>query len=222
MINIEKVTKIFRLKQGDVIALNDIDLQIDDNKFVLIKGHSGCGKSTLLFTLGGMLKPSSGKVQVLGMDPFKFSDRDRTKFLSSQLGFVFQSYYLIPYLNVLQNIMLPQKAGNFVLNKRQAVEIAKQLNLEHRLLHKPSELSIGEKQRVALARALVIKPKIILADEPTGNLDPENAKEVLNHLIEFKTKGGTVIMVSHGDMADELADSILLMNKGKISGITKK
>ena len=222
MINIEKVTKIFRLKQGDVIALNDIDLQIDDNKFVLIKGHSGCGKSTLLFTLGGMLKPSSGKVQVLGMDPFKFSDRDRTKFLSSQLGFVFQSYYLIPYLNVLQNIMLPQKAGNFVVNKRQAVEIAKQLNLEHRLLHKPSELSIGEKQRVALARALVIKPKIILADEPTGNLDPENAKEVLNHLIEFKTKGGTVIMVSHGDMADELADSILLMNKGKISGITKK
>ena len=222
MINIEKVTKIFRLKQGDVIALNDIDLQIDDNKFVLIKGHSGCGKSTLLFTLGGMLKPSSGKVQVLGMDPFKFSDRDRTKFLSSQLGFVFQSYYLIPYLNVLQNIMLPQKAGNFVVNKRQAVEIAKQLNLEHRLLHKPSELSIGEKQRVALARALVIKPKIILADEPTGNLDPENAKEVLNHLIEFKTKGGTVIMVSHGDIADELADSILLMNKGKISGITKK
>jgi putative ABC transport system ATP-binding protein len=222
MINLKEITKIFKSKKGDVIALNRIDLQIPENKFVLIKGHSGCGKSTLLFAMGGMLKPSSGEIEVLGKNPFKLSEKERTNFLSGQLGFVFQSYYLIPYLNVLENIMLSRKAGNKSVEKEQAIEIAKELNLEHRLSHKPSELSIGEKQRVALARALIINPKLILADEPTGNLDPENTNEVLKHLTDFKENGGSVIMVSHSNEADHLADITISMEKGKITKINTK
>ena len=217
MIKLKEITKIFRSKKGDVIALNEINLHIKENKFVLIKGHSGCGKSTLLFTLGGMLKPSSGEIEVLGKNPFRLSEKERTSFLSSQLGFVFQSYYLVPYLNVLENIMLSRRAGNKAVEKEQAVKIAKELNIEDRLSHKPSELSIGEKQRVALARALIIKPKLILADEPTGNLDPENTTEVLKHLTDFQNNGGSVIMVSHGNEADHLADITITMEKGKIT-----
>ncbi len=222
MINLKEITKIFKSKKGNVIALNGIDLQIPENKFVLIKGHSGCGKSTLLFVMGGMLKPSSGEIEVMGMNPFKISEKQRTNFLSSQLGFVFQSYYLIPYLNVLENIMLSRKAGNKTVEKEQAIEIAKELNMGHRLSHKPSELSIGEKQRVALARALIINPKLILADEPTGNLDPENTNEVLKHLSNFQKKGGSVIMVSHSNEADHLADITITMEKGKITKTNTK
>lgn len=219
MIKLKEVTKIFHSKKGDVLALNEIDLEIQTNTFILIKGHSGCGKSTLLFTLGGLLKPSSGQVEVMGKNPFALSEKERAKFLASQLGFVFQSYYLVPYLTVLENIMLPQKAGNNSVKKEDAEGIATQLNISHRLSHKPYELSIGEKQRVALARAFVIQPKLILADEPTGNLDPDNTQEVLQHLAEFKRRGGSVLMVSHGNEADYLADTIVYMKKGKITEI---
>lgn len=222
MINIQEITKIYRSKKGDVIALNEVDLQIPENKFVLIKGPSGCGKSTLLFTIGGMLKPSSGKIEVMGKVPFRLTEKERTNFLSTQLGFVFQSYHLVPYLNVLENILLSKKAGNKNVTIERAKELAKELHIEDRLRHYPSELSIGEKQRVALARALIIQPKLILADEPTGNLDPENSQEVLNHLEEFHKKGGSVVMVSHGNEADDLADITIFMKKGKISNIETK
>lgn len=219
MINIQEITKIYSSKKGDVVALNEVDLQIPNNKFVLIKGPSGCGKSTLLFTIGGMLKPSSGKIEVFGKAPYQLTEKERTVFLSSQLGFVFQSYHLVPYLNALENILLAKKAGNKTLGAEQAKKLAKKLNIEDRLKHYPSELSIGEKQRVALARALIINPKLILADEPTGNLDPENTREVLNHFEKFHKEGGSVIMVSHGNEADDLADITISMNKGKITNI---
>lgn len=222
MINIQEITKIYSSDKGDVIALNEVDLQIPENKFVLIKGPSGCGKSTLLFTIGGMLKPSSGKIEVLGKAPYQLSEKERTLFLSSQLGFVFQSYHLVPYLTALENILLSKKAGNKLVNKGQAKQLAKELNIEDRLKHYPSELSIGEKQRVALARAFIINPQLILADEPTGNLDPGNTQEVLNHLEKFRNEGGSVIMVSHGNEADNLADITITMKKGKITNIKTK
>jgi ABC-type lipoprotein export system ATPase subunit len=222
MINIQEITKIFRSNKGDVIALNEVNLEIPENKFVLIKGPSGCGKSTLLFTIGGMLKPSSGKLEVLGKSPYQLSEKERTYFLSTQLGFVFQSYYLVPYLNVLENILLSKKAGNKDVSPEQATKLAEELNIADRLKHYPSELSIGEKQRVALARALIINPQLILADEPTGNLDPENTREVLNHLENFQKDGGSVVMVSHGTEADELADMIIFMEKGKITNVKIK
>ncbi len=217
MINFKEITKIYSSKNGDVIALKEVNLHIPENKFVLIKGPSGCGKSTLLFTIGGMLKPSSGLIEVLRKAPYQLSEKERTAFLSSQLGFVFQSYHLIPYLNVLENILLAKKAGNKSVTTEKAKALADELNISDRLNHYPSELSIGEKQRVALARALIIDPQIILADEPTGNLDPENTKEVLNHLEKFQQSGGTVIMVSHGNEADNLADVLITMERGKIT-----
>lgn len=222
MITIKELTKIYRSKKGDVIALNEINLHIPKNKFVLVKGPSGCGKSTLLFSIGGMLKPSSGRIEVLGKEPFGLPPKERTDFLSTQLGFVFQSYHLVPYLNVLENILLPEKAGNKNASIDRARKLANELKLEERLSHNPSELSIGEKQRVALARALIIEPKLILADEPTGNLDPENTGEVLKHLQEFHKNSGSVIMVSHGNEADDLADTIISMKKGKITNIETK
>lgn len=222
MIELVQISKIFRSTKGDVIALNEVDLQIPKNKFVLIKGPSGCGKSTLLFTIGGMLKPSSGKIEVLGKAPYHLSEKERTLFLSTQLGFVFQSYHLVPYLNALENILLSKKAGNKTVNSKQAKMLAKELNIDDRLKHYPAELSIGEKQRVALLRALIIEPELILADEPTGNLDPENTKEVLNHLEKFHKNGGSVLMVSHGNEADELADITITMEKGKITKINTK
>lgn len=222
MINFQQITKIYRSKKGDVIALNEVDLQIPKNKFVLIKGPSGCGKSTLLFTIGGMLKPSSGKIEVLGKAPYQLSGKERTLFLSTQLGFVFQSYHLVPYLNTLENILLSKKAGNKTVTSEQAKKLAEELNIGDRLKHYPAELSIGEKQRVALARALIIQPQLILADEPTGNLDPENTEEVLNHLQKFHENGGSVVMVSHGNEVDELADILITMEKGKITNINTK
>ncbi len=220
MINLKGINKVFHSKKGDVIASNGINLHIPENEFVLIKGPSGCGKSTLLFIMAGMLRPSSGEVEVFGKNPFTFSKEERSRFLSSQLGFVFQSYCLIPYLSVLDNILLPVNAGNQSLGKEQVVETARELHLEKRLMHKPSELSIGEKQRVALARALIVKPRLILADEPTGNLDPGNTKEVLAHLANFKDKGGSVVLVTHGNEADQLVDKSIRMERGRIQGIT--
>ncbi len=219
MIKIKELSKIFSSKKEQVIALNEIDLDIPKNKFVLIKGPSGCGKSTLLFTLGGMLTPSSGSVELLGKNLYQLSKNELSNFRASSIGFVFQSYNLIPYLNILENILFGLKGNKNGELKEKAIQLVKELNITDRIHHKPTELSIGEKQRVAVARAILGNPDLVLADEPTGNLDPENAKEVLMHLNQFKQAGGTVIMVSHSNDADHLADTIIHMEKGKIKTI---
>lgn len=216
MIKIENITKVYKRGKQDIIALNDISFQAESSEFILIKGPSGCGKSTLLFTLGGMLKPGNGTVEVLNRDIYRLSERERTAFRSEYIGFVFQSYYLVPYLNVRENILLAGRLPGINISEKEAMEIAGNLNLSQRLSHKPHELSVGEKQRVALTRALVTKPEIILADEPTGNLDPQNAKEVLEYLSDFHRKGGLVIMVTHGDEADSYATRQIEMKDGKI------
>lgn len=197
-------------------ALDNIDLRIDQGEFVLIKGPSGCGKSTLLFSLGGLLKPTSGAVRILNKDIYALSENQRLKFRSQEIGFVFQSYYLVPYLNVMENFMLLNKVNGARVTKDDMSRIAKRLHLEHRLDHKPSEMSVGEKQRASLARALALKPKLILADEPTGNLDPENAEEVLRYLEEFRKDGGTVVMVTHGSDADKYATRNIKVDSGNI------
>lgn len=222
MIRIDKLSKVFSTKKQTVIALNEISLNIPGNRFVLIKGHSGCGKSTLLFSMGGMLEPTSGTVNIYGKELYKILPNERAEFRAKQVGFVFQSYYLVPYLNVLENILFQKKIAKTSENIEKAKQLAEMFNLQERLLHQPTELSIGEKQRVALARALITKPKIILADEPTGNLDPDNANEVLNHLHQFKENGGTVVMVTHNNDADYLADIIYYMESGKIKRTESK
>lgn len=220
MIKLKDITKIYKTKREDVIALNDLTIELPRQQFVLIKGPSGCGKSTLLFTLAGMMHPTSGAVNVLGKDLQKLNEKDRTHFLARKIGFVFQAYYLIPYLNVLENILLINQSGLHNIQSSEVKVWAKKLNIENRLDHFPSELSIGEKQRVALVRAFVAQPNLILADEPTGNLDPSNTQEVLKHLENYHREGGSVIMVSHSNEADEIADIIITMSEGRFKEIT--
>jgi len=216
MIEAQNITKVFHSAKEKVVALNTIDLRVEKSEFVLIKGESGSGKSTLLFIMGGMLIPSSGKMMVNNREIFALSKGERAKYRATEIGFVFQSYHLLPYLNVLENIMLPNKLPDSHLKNEDALLMAKELGISHRLYHKPSQLSAGEKQRVALARALITNPSIILADEPTGNLDEKNTIEVLNYLKSFQQKGGTVVMVTHGNLADTYATRTIKLQKGEL------
>jgi putative ABC transport system ATP-binding protein len=216
MVEIQSVHKRFKTAKNDVLALKEIDLKIDTSEFVLIKGESGSGKSTLLFSLGGMLSPSSGNIIVNNRDLYQLSEKERREYRANEVGFVFQAYHLFPYLTILENILLVNKLSDTKIKKEVALEIIEELGLERRISHKPSELSAGEKQRVALARALITNPSIILADEPTGNLDDKNAIEVMKHLKSFQLKGGTVVMVTHGSLADDYATRIIYLDKGQL------
>ena len=216
MITIQNLTKIFHSKQSEVLALNKVNLHIQKGEFVLIKGASGCGKSTLLFTLGGMLKPSMGTVCVDGQNLYQLSEKEQQQYRARKIGFVYQSYHLIPYLTILENILLVNHTTGVVTTREEVVDMARTFHLEDRLNHKPSELSVGEKQRAALMRALIVKPQILIADEPTGNLDPANSAIIMQHFKTFQQQGGTVIMASHGSEADELATVKIAMKEGEI------
>jgi len=202
MIACEQVTKRF----GSVTALAPFDLSVDAGEFIAVKGVSGSGKTTLLLTLGGMLRPSEGTVNFDGADLYSQSSGARADYRATEMGFVFQMFHLVPYLGVEENVRLAARNGTMTQRPRELLE---QFGLGHRLTHTPGELSAGERQRVALARALVNGPRLILADEPTGNLDPENDRQVFEYLSEFHRAGGTVIVVTHGSTADEFADRIV-------------
>ena len=202
MIDCKQVTKRF----GAVTALAPFDLELASGEFIAIKGASGSGKTTLLLTLGGMLRPSDGTVNFDGADLYAQSPATRAEYRATEVGFVFQMFHLVPYLGVEENVRLAARNGAMTQRPRELLE---QFGLGHRLTHTPGELSAGERQRVALARALVNGPRLILADEPTGNLDPENDRQVFEHLSEFHHAGGTVIVVTHGSTADEFADRIV-------------
>jgi putative ABC transport system ATP-binding protein len=216
MIDIVKLSKVFHSKKADVIALNEIDLHIEKGTFNLIKGASGCGKSTLLFAIGGMLKPTQGNITSNNKDIYTLSEKELLQYRSREIGFVFQSYHLIPYLTVEENILLVTKSCSEKIDLSNLKAMITDFNLTDRLQHKPSELSVGEKQRVALLRALLIKPTLLIADEPTGNLDPQNSTIIMNHFARYIKDGGTIIMASHGSEADNIADNIVQMEKGKI------
>ena len=196
MINCEQVTKRF----GEVTALAPFDLSVEDGEFVVVKGASGSGKTTLLLALGGMLRPSGGSVTFDGQDLYEQTPSARSAYRAEQVGFVFQTFHLLPYLNVVENVRLAAR------DDAEANALLDRFGLGHRLTHRPSELSVGERQRVALARALSNEPRLVLADEPTGSLDPENARRVFERLSAFHQAGGTVIVVTHGSAAEEFAD----------------
>ncbi len=217
MIRLEKVTKIFGLPPKQVSALKNINYRVKEGEFIVVRGPSGSGKTTLLLSIGGMLQPSSGFIKIENKNLYSMNERGRTKFRALNIGFVFQMFYLIPYLNIIENIMLSPGIEKDKTRQSKAIKLAEQLGLANRIFHKPSELSAGERQRVALARALIHQPGIILADEPTGNLDPENSLEVNNILKDYNQTGGTVIFVTHGKDADRYADRILYLNKGEIA-----
>jgi putative ABC transport system ATP-binding protein len=216
MVCLENVTKIYRTRTGQVKALDDISLRINEGEFAALRGPSGSGKTTLLMTIAGMQHPTGGTVSVTQNDLYTMSAQARARFRATSIGFVFQMFHLIPYLNVVENILL---ASGTVVDKNKtarAVELIQRFGLAGRNLHKPAELSAGEKQRVAIARALLNQPKIVLADEPTGNLDPDNAAAVVRCLSEFHRSGGTVIFATHGTECEEFADRIIHLRNGHI------
>ena len=216
MVRLEGVSKRYPTRHGEVKALDDVSLQVDAGEFAVVRGPSGSGKTTLLLTVGGMLRPTGGRVIAAGNDVFAMGVRERATFRAENIGFVFQMYYLVPYLNVFENVLLPAGAGKNRAGRQEAGELLKRLHLSDREDHRPAELSAGERQRTAIARALFNRPKIVLADEPTGNLDRGNAEEVNRYLAAFCREGGTVIMATHGSLADEHADRIIDLREGRV------
>jgi len=221
MICLENVVKTYRNRRGDVTALNDINIHIEKGEFVVIRGPSGSGKTTLLMTIAAMLHPTSGIVYVESKSLYSMSIQARAKYRAENIGFVFQMFHLVPYLNVLENVLL---AGGTVDKKNknaEALELIEKLGLAGRNEHKPAELSAGEKQRAAIARALLNNPKIILADEPTGNLDTDNANSVLGYISQFHKAGGTVILATHGVEAERFADRTINLHNGSVTDSDK-
>lgn len=215
ILSLTHVSKHYAMPGGsDVVCLESVSLSVDRGQFVSVQGPSGSGKTTLLLTIGGMQRPSSGQVVVAGHNLYALSPGARTKFRATHLGFVFQMFHLVPYLNVIENICLG--ANSEADAREQARVLAERLGIGQRLQHKPSRLSVGECQRTALARALIAKPELILADEPTGNLDPENTEEVLQVLAQYCQQGGSVLLVTHGEEARRYADRRLRLEQSHL------
>lgn len=218
MITVNNLTKLFRTEEVETIALDKISFSIDDGEFVAIMGPSGCGKSTLLNILGLLDSPSEGSYKLLGAEVAQLKERERTKFRKGHIGFVFQSFNLIDELNVYENIELPLRYLNYSATERRqrVMEIMKRMNISHRAQHLPQQLSGGQQQRVAIARAVVANPKLILADEPTGNLDSKNGKEVMDMLRELNQEGTTIVMVTHSQRDAAMAQRTISLFDGQI------
>jgi putative ABC transport system ATP-binding protein len=201
MIKTNELTKIFRTEEVETTALNKVTLEVKEGEYVAVMGPSGCGKSTLLNILGLLDNPSSGSYIFNGTEVANLKERDRTVFRKGNIGFVFQSFNLIDELNVYENVELPliylkMKSGE---RKKMVDTVLERMKISHRAKHFPQQLSGGQQQRVAIARAVVANPKLILADEPTGNLDSKNGIEVINLLQELNKEGTTIIMVTHSE-----------------------
>ena len=209
MLHIEEISKKFVHSRKEIKLFSGFSMKLQKNDFIAVCGPSGCGKTTLMLMIGGLLAPDSGRIFIHGRDVYDMSPDERTLFRAENIGFVFQQFHLLPYLNVLDNILLPSLAlpGNDV--KERALALAEELRLTDRLPHLPSELSIGERQRAALARALLNSPTLLLADEPTGNLDSDNADIVIDMLRKIAENGSAVMMVTHSREAAEKADRVI-------------
>ena len=199
MIKTKSLQKIFKTEEVETWALHDVTLEIKEGEFVAIMGPSGCGKSTLLNILGLLDNPTNGVYELNGTDVSKFSEAERTNLRKGVIGFVFQSFNLIDELNVYENIELPLLYMGVPKEerKKRVEEAMQRMDIAHRVKHFPQQLSGGQQQRVAIARAVVANPKLILADEPTGNLDSKNGKEVMDLLTQLNKEGTTVVMVTH-------------------------
>ena len=218
MIKIENLSKVFRTEEVETVALNGVNMQVNEGEFVAIMGPSGCGKSTLLNTLGLLDNPTSGSYQLLGTEVADLQEKQRTRLRKGVIGFVFQSFNLIDELNVFENVELPLtylgvKASE---RKRMVNDMLKRMNISHRAKHFPQQLSGGQQQRVAIARAVITNPKLILADEPTGNLDSKNGLEVMNLLTELNQEGTTIVMVTHSKHDAGFAHRIIHLFDGSV------
>ena len=223
MIKTENLQKIFKTEEVETWALNNVTLEIKEGEFVAIMGPSGCGKSTLLNILGLLDNPTNGTYELNGVEVSKYTEAQRTNLRKGVIGFVFQSFNLIDELNVYENIELPLLYMGVPKDerKKRVEEAMKRMDISHRVKHFPQQLSGGQQQRVAIARAVVANPKIILADEPTGNLDSKNGKEVMELLTQLNKEGTTVVMVTHSQHDAGYATRTINLFDGQVVNTVK-
>ncbi|MGE4568662.1 MAG: ABC transporter ATP-binding protein [Bacteroidales bacterium] len=223
MITIDKLSKVFRTEEIETTALHEVSLHIREKEFVAIMGPSGCGKSTLLNIIGLLDNPSSGIYMLDGEEVGSLKEKERTRVRKGKIGFVFQSFNLIDELNVYENVELPLIYLRMKRSERKAKvdAILERMQIKHRIHHFPQQLSGGQQQRVAIARAVVAGPRLILADEPTGNLDSANGKEVMNLLTELNREGTTIVMVTHSQHDASFAHRVVQLFDGQVLSQTQ-
>ncbi len=222
------VTKSFRMGDSTIDVLKGVDLSLSPGEFIAIEGRSGSGKSTLLHILGALDECNSGTIHYDGRDIASLPPRGKSQIRNTQFGFVFQFYHLLPELNVLENVLLPSmvELSLFAFRKRRvplrqhAVDILTELGMEHRLKHRPKQLSGGERQRVAIARALMNSPKVLFADEPTGNLDTDTGRQIMHVLELLHKKGQTIVMVTHDRSIARQADRAVVLADGRLRDVS--
>jgi len=224
-IRLENVRKTYVMGEVEIHAVNDVSVPIGKGEFVIILGASGAGKSTILNLLGGMDQATSGRIFVDGFEISSYNTKQLTKFRREEIGFVFQFYYLLPELNVLENVLITRMVGTKTLGwwrggsaaaRADALRILTRVGMHERLKHRPNERSGGERPRVALARALVHKPRVLFADEPTGNLDAEAGRKIMDLLKELHHEGQTIVMGTHDSGVARYADRVLLLADGRL------
>jgi len=218
MLKIEKLKKVFRTEEVETIALNEVSLEVNDGEFIAIMGPSGCGKSTLLNILGLLDNPTSGKYYLADQEVGHLKEKERTQTRKGKIGFVFQSFNLIEEMSVFENVELPlvYMGISKTERKKRVDEALRRMSISHRAKHFPNQLSGGQQQRVAIARAVVANPKLILADEPTGNLDSKNGNDVMDLLSELNKEGTTIVMVTHSQHDAAFSHRIINLFDGEI------
>jgi putative ABC transport system ATP-binding protein len=218
---IQPLVKVEQLEKryGDVRALDRVSFEVEAGEWIAIMGPSGSGKTTLINILGGLDRPSAGRAVVDGMEIGNLGERELTRYRADKIGFVFQQFHLVPYLTALENVMLAQYFHS-ITDEKEAAEALGRVGLSDRLNHVPAELSGGEQQRVAIARALINQPKLLLADEPTGNLDEANEAIVLQLLRELNESGHTILVVTHSQAIGNLADRRIELEHGRLARIS--
>ena len=217
LISLDHITKTYTGDAGPIVAVDDVSVSVEAGEFVAVVGPSGCGKTTLLLVAGGLLRPENGEVSIDGTAPYSLSGEQRARFRAEQIVFVFQQFPLVPYLNVLDNVMAPALVTGETSARERAGILVERFGLADRLGHRPGQLSTGERQRVALARALLNEPRVILADEPTGNLDGDNSEQVLQALKTFADEGGAVLLVTHDPDAVAFAGRQVVLQGGQLA-----
>ena len=224
MLEIKQIEKSFSNGDEVVHALDGVSLKVEQNEFVAFMGSSGSGKSTLMNILGCLDSPTSGEYFLNGKNVAEMTDEDLSKVRNQHIGFIFQTFHLLPKLDAVGNVKLPLRYTDIPeeeANER-AITLLKKVGLEHRMFHKPYEMSGGQRQRVAIARALINKPSVILADEPTGNLDSKTSEEIMSLLTELHQQGQTIVMVTHEDDIAEHAQKVIRMKDGKVISMERK
>lgn len=217
IINLEGITKIYRTKEIETVALENVNLEVENGEFLSVMGPSGCGKSTMLNIIGLLDQPGEGRVIIDGKETVHMKDGEMAEFRNRMLGFVFQSFHLINSLNVLDNVELPllYRKSNEKQRREQAKTVLEKVGLSHRMKHFPSQLSGGQSQRVAIARAIIGSPRILLADEPTGNLDSKMGAEIMELLHRLNAEGTTIVMVTHDEQLAKQTGRIIRFFDGR-------